>query len=85
MLIQLLVNRPELISKYESGLPNIIILQDGVYAARDLHRLYPKLKVFALMKDWQSAGLPNIQGVTLISDEQWVDKCIEAQPIITLQ
>jgi sulfur transfer complex TusBCD TusB component (DsrH family) len=88
MLIQLLVNKPELVVPFlptGTETATIVLLQDGVYSAQNLHKHFPQLVIYAISDDWQCAGLPNEHNLTLISCEQWVDLCAENQPVITLQ
>jgi sulfur relay protein TusB/DsrH len=85
MIIQLLSSHTDAVLPYYHAKPAIILLQNGVYAARKLLHEFPELQVYALENDWHASGLSHNNKVALITANQWVELCAMHLPVITIQ
>ena len=93
MLIQLLSNDAQRVIQLISANTNeaqVVLLQNGIYAAHDILLVCKNVRCYALASDFNAAGL-NIQenealsALKLIDEAYWVELCGQYQPIITLQ
>jgi sulfur relay protein TusB/DsrH len=85
MIIQLLSNTPEKVHSYCNDKVGLILLQDGIYCAQSLAKKYPNNTIYALDDDWLASGLPLVEGINLISADEWVNLCARFHPVVTIQ
>lgn len=85
MLIQLFSANACKIDDYFNAHTVVVLIQDGVYAGRNILKKYPTCKVYAVERDWQAAGLETNKACDLLSDQDWVVLCSKHSPIISLQ
>ncbi|MGB3727535.1 MAG: DsrH/TusB family sulfur metabolism protein [Glaciecola sp.] len=85
MLIQLLCNQADLLKQYTINETPILLLQNGVYAAKNILNEYPNAVLYALQADWLAAGLNKPDRLSLITHNEWVALCEQHQPIVSVQ
>lgn len=85
MLIQFFSANASKLDDYLDDHTIVVLIQDGVYAHRNIQKTHPNCEVYALERDWQAAGLETSTACPLLSDQDWVLLCSKHSPIISLQ
>ncbi len=84
MLIQLFSNTPAIIARYEVEKTPLVLLQDGVYAAKTIIEDYSNFIVYAIEDDFCASGQKPSSGITLISIDEWVKLCAQHPPVLSI-
>ncbi|MDT0594270.1 DsrH/TusB family sulfur metabolism protein [Glaciecola petra] len=85
MIIQLFSSQASKIDDYINAQTIVVLIQDGVYACKNILNQYPDCEIYALDRDWHAAGLETNIACQLLSDQEWVLLCSKHSPIISLQ
>lgn len=85
MLIQILTNDLRPLQNYENYEGPVILLQDAVYAAKEIRENYPNFKLYMLESEFLASGVKSSDCYNIIQPEQWVELCAKFHPVLTIQ
>lgn len=85
MILQVLSENTQLLENYVGYAGPIVLLQNAVYVAPSIVKIFPQASVYALRNDYMASGLDSLSQVKLIEADEWVDICSKYHPVVTVQ